>query len=788
MKYGRRLVLSITLISVLLIGPTLAMVDAAILPYATVTHSQSFDRAENNHTYVRVDQATWFANDFLDHEEDISYTSYSISRTGWSSGSESFTGPAEREFSWTTSESASWGWISESIPLPQFYDFTTEHEDSDIGATHFYNVFPMVINEEHTLLMESGYMYIGTFNVTDEEFFHLTVDSHQDGLEMYWMIIDSHGRGITENGLDNGDIEITPFATYGNGTYYLLIMYQSSDPAITPVDLLLEPVVPTTIGIGEMVEGILPGSETYIAEDGSLYYREIPPTAHTYKFSTNSTQYACLQYGINYPGPTMMISYPTHALIMGSLMRDEVIDYPYMWATEFPSDCFFYTSFANESFYITMQGMDNAEYYIINQLVDVPDLPVNQEFFIQNWRAGLVRMPYVLNLGQDSVLRLNRTEWSSGFNWEAWTIKDNGLYDTFSISEAGTFEDASTIYLPAGEYLIIATSQGSDASGLYEFNIGPVLEGAGNVNVPVDRLLGVRVPVENLMFYRSNLTLLNHDNITVSVEVDFLNELGLNEFATSTTLGNRQSGTSWQAFGVNTTSWELGLSGSSYSQFCDGNLIIAISPYAVLNNTGGGGGNELWGRTADFEITFDEDAERILTEEDSVVVGDELTWYNFTLAELGDATERYALRITMPAGVWVNVSIYGEDMDDLDIYVYQDIDGCPIYAPWATLDNTLVGTIHTEGAFQFGSVSDEILMIFDVSRLLVEEGSLDIGITPFLTNAFEWLPTPDYYNYGDTPGPVPVGMDPGLAIGVVAVVGIVVVVVVVVLLKKQGKI
>ncbi|MFW9920456.1 MAG: hypothetical protein ACFFED_12710, partial [Candidatus Thorarchaeota archaeon] len=770
MTNGRRLVLSIIMISVLLIGPTLGIVRAAYLPYAHVTHTQSFDRAENNHTYVYVgdNQNNWYMNRFLNHEEDISYDYYSYGRTSWFDSSGSYDGPADRSFDWSAGDSASWGWYCDSQLLPRFYDFTTEHSDSYIGATQFYEVFPLPLNVENTLLIQPGYIYLGTFNVTDEEFFHMTVTSHQDDLEMGWLILDYEYRGIAEWGLDNGDIEVTAFPSMGNGTYYVLFSMGSGDQAQVPIDILIEPVVPETIGFGEIVEGNLPGSEYKITEDGSWIYEEMRPNVHTYKFSTNSTEYGCLTFGMNYPGG-MMYSYDSFAWITSNIWYDSSMDYAWGYDPSMPSDVFYYTSFGNETYYITVQGMDNIDYYIMNELANIPELPVNEEFFIQNWQSiDWYQKPYLLNLGQDSVLRLNRTEWSSGFDWQFWTFKDNGLVDTLSIGEAGTFETASTIYLPAGEYLVTARAQSTAASGLYEFNIGPVIEGVGNVNVDNGRLVGMRVPVETMSFYRSNITLLNHENLSVLVDVDFINECGLNEYATLASIGNQQSGTSWVAYGVNTTSWELGLYTSSYTQFCEGNLIIVVAPHAMANNTGGGS-IPYYQRSADFRVTFDEDADRILTDEQSVNVGDELVWANFTLDATGENDELYVVRMSVATGVWMNLSIYGEDMDDLDIYLYQNMDGCPIYLPWTDLDDTLTGTITTEASIQFGSASSEILIVFDVDRTLSDEGRLDIGIQTFMTNSFEWLPIPDYYHYGTVPGPAPAPFDPVLAVGAVAV-------------------
>jgi hypothetical protein len=427
--------------------------------------------------------------------------------------------------------------------------------------------------------------------------------------------------------------------------------------------------------------------------------------------------------------------------------------------------------------------MDNTGFTIFNQLVDIPALPVNEEFFIQNWQASRIVEPYYLSLGQDSVVRLNRTEWSSGFNWFFRTLQDNGEYLDFTMGEGSTFDGATTYYLPAGEYLIEAHSQASGASGLYEFNIGPILEGAGAVACDVDRLIGMRIPVENLNFYRCNISLMTQENVTVDFDVDFLNMYGGLEWNPGYQFGNQQSGTSWAAFGSNTTSIELGSAAMSYTMFCNGSLILVIAPWRIRNNTAGIA-EEYYGRTVDFDVTFDEDEDGILAGVEEVTIGTEFAWTNFSLWTDGDATELYAIRLSGAEGLWMNISLLCDDISAMQVYAYQDIGGCPTYVPWSDIGANLVGVV-SNGSIELGGISDEILLMFDLDRNLVENGTLAIGLVPFTTNNFEYLSQPTYYAYGSTPGPVAVGIDPVLAVGVVGVIAVVVVVVVVVL-KKRG--
>jgi hypothetical protein len=775
----------------LLVGPALVMADAAYFPYADVMQTQSFDRAVNNHTYVYAANPAeyWYGNEFLVQEESAAWTNYQYLMNTWDSGfTSSGAGPAERAFNFDPYNSASWGWLSNSVLLPNFFDFTTPHPDTSLGSKQMYRVFPLAIGESNTLLMDSGYIYIGTFNVTSQEFFHMTTTCHQDNVDVYWFVYDYNGRGLVESGLEDGDIEVSPFPSVGNGTYYLIIGCDSGDTAPVPVDILIESVVPEAISFGAAVEGNLPGSELVVNTDqgNSFTYQERRPNVFTYKVSTNSTEYGCLSYALNYP-ESMTSTYNTRITITSNKFVDgSLTDYLWEYGPNLPSDSFYYTSFANETYYITVQGMDNTDFMIFNQAADLTTLPVNQAFFIQNWQSNYKIQAYKLNLGHDAVLRLNRTEWNGGFSWSLWTIGESGKYEQLTIPEGGSFASATTMLIPAGRYIVTAISYSQSSSGIYEFNMGPIVDGAGNVAVDSGSLVGIRVPVQDLTFYRTNVTLTTHDNVTVSSDIDFLNMYGGVVRQVSATLGNRQTGTSWAAYGSNKTSIVSGFS-TAYDMFCDGDAIIVVAPYQVLNNTGGGGGNQYHRYTANFKVTFEDVGSKVLTADESATVGSGLVWHNFTLSELGDSSEIYALRITVPAGRWLNISTYADDVNSMTVYAYQDVMGCPTYLSWNDLQDTMTGSMNGEGSFQFGSISTDILLVFSVSRTLGGEGYLNIGIRPLKTNTLQYLPLPNYYNYGAVPGPAAAPLDPALVIGGVAVVAVVVVVVVFVL-RRQGRI
>lgn len=790
MQYGRRLLLSLFIISVLLVGPTLVVADAAYFPYAEVTQTQSFDRAVNNHTYVYAANPAeyWYENQFLTQEEDAAWTNYQYWQNTWAESSSSGVGPAERTFDFNPDGSASWGWLSDSMMLPNFFDFTTAHPDTSLGSKQMYRVFPLALGGSNTLMMDPGYIYIGTFNVTSQEFFHMTTTSHQDNVEVYWSVFDYKGRGLVQGYLEDSDIEVTPFPSVGNGTYYLVIAADSGDSAAVPVDILIDSVVPESIAFGAGVQGNLPGSEVVVDADqgNSFIYQQKRPNIFTYKVSTNSSEYGCLSYALSNVYESLS-TYDTRVTITSNRFVDGgSTDYLWSYDSGQPSDVLYYTSFDNETYYITVQGMDNVDYMIFNQAANLESLLVNQPFFIQNWQSDYKTQAYKLDLGQDAVLRLNSSESGEGFYWNFWTIGASGLYESLSVPEGSSFASAPTMYIPAGRYIVTATTDSYGSSGLYEFNMGPIVDGAGNVAVDSGSLVGISVPVQDLTFYRTNVTLTTHDNVTVSSDIDFLNMYGGIVRQTSATLGNRQTGTSWAAYGNNKTSIVSGFS-TVYDMYCDGDAIIVVAPYQVLNNTGGGGGNEYHVYTANFKVTFEDVGSEVLTADESATVGSSLVWHNFTLSELGDSSEFYALRITVPVGTWLNISTYADDVNSGSVYAYQDFMGCPTRLTYGDLQDTMTGHIYSEASFQFGSISTSILLLFTVNRQLAGEGYLNIAIQPLKTNALQFMPLPNYYHYGAVPGPAPAALDPVLVIGGVAVVAVVVVVVVFVL-KRQGKI
>ena len=99
------------------------------------------------------------------------------------------------------------------------------------------------------------------------------------------------------------------------------------------------------------------------------------------------------------------------------------------------------------------------------------------------------------------------------------------------------------------------------------------------------------------------------------------------------------------------------------------------------------------------------------------------------------------------------------------------------------LMDTAFGTIG-RGGVEFGSIADEMLIVFQIGRTLSDEGRLDLLVTTYTTNTYVYAPTLSYIGPGGPGGP---GIDPG-SLMIVGGIGaaIVVVVVVVYVVRKKG--
>ena len=787
----RRVALSVLVIAALAFGAFAPIVNAAYVTTVEVSDSSDLQPDENGHTYMYMDEDTgYFTNEWLVHSEDISYTEYSYSSSGWDTDGSPYIGPASR-MKWFDSGSMVYrGWLDVGTQLPAFYDFANSTNDYDIGIEQTKIMFGVPIGEQCSLVYDSDSIYYGVFNVTDQEFFHLTISSRQDDSSFDVIVFDELGRVMGFTTVEDGDVEVIPFAPDLPGMYTVFVSGEVAHGGVCVLEFLLESVTPQDLTFGTIVEGVLPGSEFVVkSEGGDMVYNEKAPTVHTYKLAANSTAIGLASYSMNIPELDDDVYEPFEPYLLYTSDSVYITDGWTMKVGEMfgPSgDSYYYKTFDNESYYVSFIGMEDVSYTLLNTMPDITPLPLNEPFYMELMGATGQRRAFSLSLGSDSILKVNTTD-TADYSWVCFTVGDDGFVRSTGFSDSSTFHGATHYYLPAGDYIVMATSDSGYGNCHTEFTLGPVIDGAGGAAVDTGGVIGVRIPTDALTLYQGNVTLMTHDNVTVKQDIDFLNMYGYREALFNPTLGNRQNVLGWVAYGANFTTMNFGHP-SNYDMFFDGFVIVVLSPYEVLNNTGGGGGNEYFDYTVDYSVTFNDWAPNLYNGTLSSSVSSSAVWANQTLGFPDAGTEYYRFDLTCPEGTWLNVSWWSEDLDTLNnIWIYQNVDGYTSRLDYTDLGLTKTGT-DQEGSFQFGCTGDAVI-IFELDRLQDAEGSLDVLFTPFLTNHFGlYIPIVYVSPSGVTAigGGAPVPIDPlSLVIGVGAVA--VVVVVVLVVLKKKGR-
>jgi len=775
----KRFVISVFAISLMLLGMTLLPVSAAFVPTQLETTEQSMTADENGHTYVyapAVEDFSGISFPKLVHDEDVDVDEYDYLSTNWDDSSYSWTGPASRTTTMPGTISPGYGWLDKMADLyPTFYDYANTTSDPlSISYEFERTAFPLPIGEEISIIMDPGQFHFATFNLTTEEFMYLTIGSRSDLLEAYILVMDSNGIILNEGGVVGGNIEILPFLSSGPGMYILLIQVMAYDDNLNILDLFLEETTPVDLPVGGYAEGVLTGSE-YFADptDGSLIHQEKAPGAITYRFSTDSTTPGVITHSMNLPEIDTDIYnwYVPWIQITSSVDMDFIFDARFLRGLASNDDPFYYQSFQNETYYLTVVGMENVEYMLSNEYAMIDELPVNEKFYLENNVAEDDTKAFTLSLSQDSVLRVNSTEGTYGYSFSIFSVFDDGNYRELYPGDSSSFDNAEFYYIPAGEYLVRATCGNADAWGFYDFNLGPVIDGLGSVSVDVGSVVGLRFDTNALDWYNVSVTFDTHANVTAGTDITFINTYGGTGYSLDMSLGNRQSGLGWVKYNQNYTDWVT-------NKFSDGFGIIAVSPYDAYNNTDGLPGPEYHTYSCDYTVSIEDGLPWKFNDTASTSLS--TGWYNFTLGDPADVTENYLLTLNGEMGQWLNVSVSVEDVDDWSCTVYQIRDGNPQILHWSSLSDTFVGDYTGEASFQFGCINETVMLHFWVLRTMAGEGRLDIAFDDFTMNTMEYMPPLMYQ------GEVVVsGIDLGLvAVGVGGAA--VIIVVIVIIVKKKG--
>ncbi|TXT55309.1 MAG: exported protein of unknown function [Candidatus Thorarchaeota archaeon] len=778
---GRKVNLSLFAMVLLFGSLILPVVSAAYTPAEKQTETQSLETANNGHAYLYEHGGPNIldTHDYLEHDEDIDYTTYDYTSSSWSTDSGSYNGPAYRTNYLKGTNYADYGMWHDGDPMGYFWDFQNTTDEVELSTTQQWYTFVMPIGEDVGLVVDSYQTYYGTFNVTTEEFFHLTITSNHDDIYIQGYVIDPNGQGVAYFEVNNGDIGIFPVPVYAPGMYAIIFEANVDSLGLPTMDLRIDSITPQVINFGESIEGVLSGSEVGLDSNNDLIHDEMAPTIHTYKLTSNSTHPAYFEYAINYHELAPLYTMTAPSIILQTSLNE--FTYSADHYVEYLSNIgekHWYQSFGNNSYYLSFSGMDNIEYTLYHDQPVVPELPINEEFYVENYDVAGELMAYRFYLSQDAIIKVNSTEVNSGFDWDM-IYSDGTNFQWIGITDSTTFHGARHYYLKAGTYLVLLEANSWNSAGHYTVNLGPIVDGLGNYAVDLEDLIGVRFDVNVHTFNEFNVTLRNQANITVRSDIDFMTMYGSDVANYATTYSNRQNGLDWMAYsGVNMSTLQFGES-TDYRYFPDGYGILVISPYEVENNTGGIVSDFYNEYTVDYGITHRDYTSDYINGTKSVDVGTSSVWANFTLGDPGDAMEYYWLVINCSEGVWMNFTVYTDDVTDYRFAALQESKrGCPQILEWDDISGGSAWSSATEAWYEFGSMSDQIILYIEIDRDLLDEGSFDILIQPYTTNHRE-SPVLQYAGYVPGTGGFDIlGQNMPLIIGGVAVAAIVIVVLV----------
>ncbi|MGY5857883.1 MAG: hypothetical protein RTU63_00830 [Candidatus Thorarchaeota archaeon] len=766
-RIDKKTLLGLLVVAAMTFSLLVTPASAATVTMTDETFERGFVSDENGHTYLYVEPTPFdlITSDYVEPDEDMDWARYRNGNNGWDRATGTFSTPGMNDVFWHSHDGMTtdgvWG---EQTILPTFWDI-----DGELNSTTNRRSFSLNMGQTTTIAMESEMGYTGTLPIGGAEFVYLTVNSLQDDCEWELLILDSNDVLITYYGGMDGDISIIPFKP-GEGTHYIWIGASFDHTGLLMFDLHPQAVTPETIPAGSVVQGTLEGSETVI-EDGSIIHKERVPDIRTYKY-TSPNDLAKVSYSFNYPD--MMPSNP----IILTLTSDA-----YMWGEGamrmyydfgFPlSDSFYYKSIQGETYYLTVQGGDNTEYAIYNSIVENAMPPLNEEFLVQNLNSDPSHVGYHLVLEEDSFMKVNATEYHGTSDWFAYSVTDDMFMRQFTLGYDTYFPDSPIIYLPAGEYVIQGTL-GDNYLAEMEFNIGPITEDL-STSIESFRIGGFKVPTNAIDFYNMSIELLTEDNVTATTQLEFFDRTGRTLLDTSYPLSNWWDGSELMEHPTWSNLYTLPITTTTTDEY----TLIAVSPMYVANNTEGSLTDVYGQYNVSYALAWDEVTDEFFKEMHTLNVGDGAS-YVFDLAiDDADAWEYYYLELNLTMGVWYNVSVITEDVDDFDFTLLHNIGGRIHHTPWEDLDDNEVGAIDTELVFEFGSLTENPVFFLDVFRTLSDDGNLTIHIEPFVTNTL-----------GDLPDLVPTSdVFAGLiaATPYIAVGGIIVVVVVVVYIKKFKK-
>ncbi|MHA2140367.1 MAG: hypothetical protein ACXADC_13595 [Candidatus Thorarchaeota archaeon] len=724
---NRKSILGLAIAFAFLLGTLAAPVAALETQLVIEKLNQALPPGANNHTYVYVepDPLVYTSRSLMHVTEDTDYWRYTYDNTGWARGISSLNEPANTPFNWRSFQGFTNGPLGNPALLPSFLDFTgSDGSELEINTTIESRVFSLVFGQHTPVLVERDSSYFGTLAISGQEFVHLTIDCRQDDVSWTVSVVDPEGRLMGQTGGSEGDIVVIPFNPSIDGTYVVILQAFPTTAINVLFDLLPEAISPQRIGLGEVITGELPTGELIMRDDtGSWVHAELAPTVHTYKFWSPDSL-ASLTYAYNYPEMFIGLTQPPMIVF-----TNDAFYYGYSGGSRYSESIGSPTSgvynYMGDTHYISVIGGDNIAYTLYHQVVDSMPLPVNQEFQVENYFGTTDTRAYLLNIEEDSMMRVNSTAGGGDLVIRSIINYEDGFRSERTWNYAATLDSAASHYCPAGVYMVDIEID-SGVNEWIEFNLGPVTT---NTTVDIFRLGGFYVPTSVFQYYNLSLYLGSRDNVTASLSVtvrDTSDGIWLN---TLVDLANWWDGSSLITHPAIPNNITYMLPARDYH---DGYAVVEVCAYYIANNTQGATNHyedypvditmewvnrlgDLYNATAFFDVKTTSDA------------------YNFSLPLPGEATEFYALELNTTAGTWYNVSIKSGDASSLIAGLFSKYDGRTHTTSWTDLNDNYVGS-WPNMSLQFGAISDMALLQIMLSRNLGADGFLWVEITPLATH------------------------------------------------------
>ncbi|TFG34753.1 hypothetical protein EU527_01490, partial [Candidatus Thorarchaeota archaeon] len=721
MHIKRKTLLSTFIICAFLLGSLAAPVAALQVNMVEETFNYAFAPGENNHTYVydSAEDPFYYSRSWMHFNEDTDLTAYNYESQGWASttgtGFEDTTIP----FSWQSLNLMTTGIFGNNPLLPAFYDFIgSDGSGAVINTTIERRSFSLSFGQNTPVMMDTDYAYFGTLAISGQEFVHLTIASHQDEIDWGVYVIDPAGRfiGLTINA--DGDVAVLPFRPSVPGTYFVAIEAEPDNGHFAMFDLKPEAVAPTPIAPGQVITDTLPTGEYVLLDSGSFVHDELKPTVRTYKINPGN-DVSALTYSFNYPesflGLTQVvsISMTNDAFIHGSYNGNR-----YVTGVTFPDTDIYYVR--GGVHYITVMGGDNTGYSLYHESDIATDLPINQEFKIDNLFSHSSERIYSLVLEQDSVIKINSTS-TSDFTINAWATYDNGYRVSQNIVDGSTLLAASMYYLPAGEYIFDVTVAAYTSEWI-EFTIAPITT---DLSADVVNVAGFIVPTDPCRQYNLTISLNNLYNVSVPMNVQIYDQFYTSKPSVSPTIGTWFDGSSQIEHSTHNNRYEATLDTRIWSEDY---AIILVSTYPYNNTVGVGDYYENY--AVNLTIEWEDVTHYNFNGTTTLDAKTSAAHYNFTLGFPGDSSEIYSVFLNTTPGTWYNVSIKTGDVSALtNAYSYAPFMMNTHYTGWGDLSDALQGA-SPDWSFQFGAISDNIYLEITVSRSLITEGFLWVELIP----------------------------------------------------------